>query len=155
MREIKFRAWDGKKIIVNGDRWYPAGVSSYRRHPEAVQISNLGIHYTKLCDAEEKTVNVDGRNYYGNWDGDGVHSEGIAIMQFTGLTDKNGVDIYEGDLLGQHGAGIGFVVFDNGAFCLDCRSETQTTSRLVQDRTRKLEVLANLFEAPKLLEVTE
>ena len=61
MREIKFRAWDGKKMH---------------------QVSTLSY----LGD----TVKYLG-GYKEHWGND--------IMQYTGLKDKNGKEIYEGDLL--------------------------------------------------------
>lgn len=61
-REIKFRAWDGKKMIDN----------------YCFLNKNKGNHFF----AEDE-------NEFGNI---------IAVMQYTGLKDKNGKEIYEGDI---------------------------------------------------------
>ena len=59
MREIKFRAWDGNKLVV------PCSIEF---ESCAYGTGQLGEEYTQL-------------------------------MQYTGLSDKNGVEIYEGDVI--------------------------------------------------------
>ena len=61
MREVKFRAWDGKSLHYVGDVW----------ESQAEILANF------------KT-----------------------IEQFTGLLDKNGVEIYEGDVLSINGHSV-------------------------------------------------
>lgn len=42
---------------------------------------------------------------------------------YTGLTDKNGSKIFEGDILEASNGNRGYVVFENGAFMKSCNSK--------------------------------
>tara|TARA_R110002094_G_scaffold157781_2_gene144059 strand:- start:21950 stop:22291 length:342 start_codon:yes stop_codon:yes gene_type:complete len=69
------------------------------------------------------------------------------LMQYTGLKDKNGKEIYEGDIV-EHGE----VRWSDCAFCLYVETNNQEPTRLCQDRCRRWEIIGNIHESPELLE---
>ena len=72
------------------------------------------------------------------------------LMQFTGLLDKAGKEIFEGDLL-QMDDLIVPVVFDDGSFQIKTNTY-QGSSHLMQDRAKRFEVIGNIYQNPELLE---
>ena len=81
------------------------------------------------------------------------------LMQYTGLKDKNGKEIYEGDWCRAEyrtREGIitvqGNIVFDEFMWCVDCKNDIFSINRL-----HNFEVIGNIYENPELLgkEVTK
>lgn len=76
------------------------------------------------------------------------------FCQWTGLKDKNGVEIYEGDILKHHRYGVTFKVYfsvHSGGWCIE-RGYKNTTMNLCELCTPHIEVLGNIYENPELLE---
>lgn len=80
----------------------------------------------------------------------------FELMQSTGLKDKNGKEIFEGDILGtKDGLLNGFIEYreDLGMFVnsLIRYNNFERLCNVASDR----EIIGNIYENPELLEVTE
>ena len=133
MREIKFRAWDGKRMLFMGK----GGDCGFEL---------AGGEIFTLTEFE-------------------AHKQDYPLMQYTGLKDKNGVEIYEGDIV------LAISCFD--AECDDEERRYQISwgesawvfkgerqwkdgihdwSSIENCETFKMKVIGNIFENPELLE---
>jgi len=122
MREIKFRAWDGKKMYSPD---------------ELIQVGNEG------CTT-------------GYYDGSGCPKySDHELMQYTGLKDKNGKEIYEGDIVlhdGLPGAKNGrSIVFEDCCFMIKGKTPSDDW-HVGRYSGLNTEVIGNIYENPELLE---
>ena len=70
-----------------------------------------------------------------------------TVGRFTGLTDRNGVKIFEGDILEAESGNRGYVMFINGAFMKSCNSKDMPF--LIASDVNA--VIGNVFDNPELL----
>lgn len=136
----KFRAWDKTvKRIVTPDSLY--------------HNVNFGLQCNKVFDGISTYTCLP---------------EELILMQSTGLYDKNGKEIYEGDIIGNFPEGNKFssrpvvVKFTNGSYnvynpncCNVCKEGTGCICSLDECLWQvdyDCEVIGNIYENPELLE---
>ena len=150
MREIKFRAW-----CKNTKKWLEPDQSD-RDWPMLLAI---GLHGLPICIDKDS---VKGGEIIG-WNRD----HNIELSQFTGLIDKDGVDIYEGDIVafgddmlpervGLYGE-IGSVFYceDTASFCVNLaesgRYVTLADHKMFSNGETCRQVIGNIHQNPELL----
>lgn len=85
-------------------------------------------------------------------------TSGLKVMQYTGLTDKNGTEIYEGDVCetvtvsGKPFGTIDFVSFLDGGFIFKDIEDKLLPISLNDSEIVSIEVIGNIYENPELLE---
>jgi hypothetical protein len=127
-REIKFRVWMDGGWVYCSNPSFQPG-----------QCGDFGLHFES--DRE-------------------VHySEEVkVIQQFTGLLDKNGVEIYEGDII-EHNKYTYLVVFETGAFCVRGLEDKEKWKSIIFASLFSYflglgglpSVIGNIFQNPELL----
>ena len=97
---------------------------------------------------------INGNIIIGEHDGDSRY-EDIPLMQYTGLKDKNGKEIYEGDVLSNSTGKIDKVIFYENGFFGKSKSNMGKNhywyNPLCADYIKNKEVIGNIYENPELL----
>lgn len=136
-REIIFRG----KRVDNGEWVYGRGLQQCKD-----ELGNEIVAIFTDIVKSEKYIKKEGRYtlYY-------VPVKAETLGQYTGLKDKNGKKIFEGDIVEFTNLDLPNMVirFDNGSFML-CEDEYSTYEELRMNYV--VEVIGNIHDNPELIE---
>ena len=125
---------------------------------ERGQKMNREIKFRAWDKNQKKIYTVVGLDFaemnviYGEYTDWEIHSlKNVILMQFTGLKDKNGVDVYEGDIIESTILGVKFKgeVFWETAGWRVKGDDLDIT--LGNDKAKTRKVIGTIYENPELL----
>ena len=134
MEHIKFRAW---KHVNTPEMFNDVQVIDFKSG-----IAHLGYSLSSFTERTDKE-----------------RLDNLILMQYTGLKDKNGVEIYEGDIVENASKDLKFqVVYEAPSFNrkwiddISKRYREHLTESLAWNTYMICEVIGNIYENPELLE---
>ena len=121
MREIKFRAWHKEEKIMG-------------------EVLGIDILHKEIFFSNEDA------DCYGHTD-----FKDIELMQYTGLKDKNGKEIYEGDIV-IHYSKMHKIIFnaEEARFVLR-DDEFELEIPFTNNNNKRMEIVGNIYENPELI----
>lgn len=126
MNEIKFRAWD----------------KATRKVLEVIEIDFQGMEIL-VIDHDEQEAREAVHGHY-------------ELMQYTGLKDKNGVEIYEGDIIKYSNIYVSNYLWEVSHGRAELVLKNKSAIKPLNDvNSIYLKVIGNIYEDPELLKVTE
>ena len=120
MREIIYRIWDEKA------KRYVQDYDDFLIDPDG------GLHTIDMYEGEDRFCSP----------------ERYVIEQYTGLKDKNGVEIYEGDILSYFGFEYE-VTFEESAFGWSEDGQFYAFAEMAIDEIEKTKIIGNIYENPE------
>ena len=128
MREIKFRVWDESKKVMLSQ------VGSWYFNDE---YNEIAFHMNDVTFSDHKY---------------------LKLMQYTGLKDRNGKEIYEGDVIEEYDDGLyhWVVKWDNECACFYLHEQNIGEKFYLDDLVSvvdKGKVIGNIHEHPHLLKI--
>jgi hypothetical protein len=128
MREIKFRAWNC----------------------ETKQFDPCFYFLTEGDGITNKIIGIEDDN----WNEQLIEDGAVILQQYTGLKDKNGREIYEGDILRFRTGTLGIVTYQEQGFIWQSTPQDlhNPGGHFAGKWQADFEVVGNFFENPELLE---
>jgi len=139
MREIKFRTWNKGSEEMHCDWGIDSSLGSALWHRMFANVSQ----------SKAMSKGYDLPKWY-------EHFKGYVFMQYTGLKDSNGIEIYEGDLVSYQKRNLDRAFGEGGgeeylSFISEIKYRDQGFN-VPQGFIVDLKVIGNKFENPELLE---
>lgn len=129
MRQIKFRVWTGEQMEYN------------------VVTGKFGTFYVNPMS---KGDGLSERDFASLTPFNTKYHDSAPLMQYTGLIDKSGKEIYERDILNTRD-GIGFVVWCDYMYMIESPG-SQAQDEMINSQWNESEIIGNIYENPNLLQ---
>ena len=140
MREIKFRAWDKEQKVM-----------LLPEHQQFILIPTMpSWGADKHFPLKEKIPDID----CFDWASANLLCGRYEVMQYIGLKDKNGKEIYEGDLIKTKYGVINQVMMIHGAWSFTGGGSVGAYVSFNMenvDKEKEVEIIGNIHENPELL----
>ncbi len=140
MREIKFRAWNGTKMIYNVTPFQWDFVLTTMAH-KCIDSNGVGMLGSGGTEAKFEVTGYAFKK----------------LLQYTGLKDKNGKEIYEGDIIdcdmSYEGGSLphGGVIVYNKTFAGFATKNEGGETLMHKHILSSLKIIGNIHENPELL----
>lgn len=127
MKTVKFRIWNGMQMVYE------------------ITAGKFGTFYVN----PERGDGLNPRDTACLTENTTKYPEGTPLMQYTGMNDNNGKEIFEGDIVENLDLDKRIIVYCNNSFEMRLTNGNRESSNTVWYNA--VEVIGNIYDNPELL----